>query len=138
MLAQPELPYRARHIGCEAWARKLEVIRAAVNLLTAKNVADELDISGSALADALNERDNKRWAARWCSVLIVMLGQRGDEVALKLQGALLESDAELTPYRVEERQPLTPKELAAAYERELSRLGDVGREAMARARRGGK
>lgn len=138
MLAQVALTYGARHAGNESWARELELLRAAVAHLTPKEVAAEIDISGSALADAMNERDNKRWAARWTRVVMSMLIDKGDDVSHRLVRGLIDEYAAPTAFVVEERQVMTPKELAAAYERELRRFGESGEHAISLARRGGR
>lgn len=60
MIPQLSLAYRPAHAGAETWDVEREAIRAAVSYLGAKEVAYELDISGSALSDALNERDSAK------------------------------------------------------------------------------
>ncbi|MGN6107265.1 MAG: hypothetical protein ACTHU0_19310 [Kofleriaceae bacterium] len=137
-MTQLSLAYRPGHVGREAWSKRLEAIRAAVSHLGLKEVSFELDVSGSALSDALNERDRKRWAAEWTSVLLAMLQARHDEFSDDLARAILEPEAGLTAFALEERKELTPEQLAAAYERELMALGKAGEQAISRARRGGR
>lgn len=101
MNAQLSLVYSPATVGADAWSAQLEAIRAAVNHLGLKDVAYTLDISGSGLSDALNERDRKRWAAQWTHVVLSMLNaRRGDEIAQQLKrtiagAALVAAELEL-------------------------------------------
>ena len=134
-MPQLSLVYRAAHVGAESWKVQLEVIRAAVAHLGHKEVAYELDVAGSYLSDALNERERKRWAAEWTLVVLAMLEADRSPIADDIARALLESSAALSPFVLEERKELTAEELAAAYERELRSMGKAGETAIARATR---
>jgi len=136
--AQLSLVYKPSHVGAEVWAKQLEAIRSAVNYLGLKEVAFELDVSGSSLCDALNERDRKRWAAEWTHVLKAMLASKRDAIADDMLRALLDGDVATTPFDITEPVELTSEELAAAYARELRALGEPGQRAMAKVHRGGR
>ncbi len=135
MTAQLSLVYRPGHVARDAWQAQLDALRAAVSYLGAKEVAFELDVSGSLLFDALAERDRKRWAAEWTLVVLAMLEARRDEVAEGITRRILETSAVLSPFVLEERKELSAEELAAAYERELRSMGKAGETAIARATR---
>lgn len=115
MNAQLTLGYRPQYLGGEAWQRQLEVLRTAVNHLGRKEVAFELDISGSALSDALNERDHKRWAAEWTHVIKATLAQRRDETSAEILRHLIVTDAALTRFVVSEPVDLSADEVAHGY-----------------------
>ncbi len=131
-MSQLSLVYRPAHAGGEAWQRQLEVLRAIVEHLGRKEVAFELDVTGSALGDALHERDRKRWAAEWTHVVKAMLAHRYDDASRALLLQLCEADLEVTPLTVGEPRGLTPEELAIAYRRELAALGADGKAAIDR------
>lgn len=116
MSAQLSLTYDPRTTGHEVWLAQLEAIRAAVNYLGLKEVSFSLDVSGSMLSDALNERDRKRWAAAWTPVVQQMLRRRsGDEIALKLAVAIAEALLLETEMVLESAlADVTDDELAAA------------------------
>lgn len=125
MSPQLSLTYDPRTTGSETWLRQLEAIRLAVNHLGAKEVSFALDISGSMVSDALNERDRKRWAAEWTHVVVAMLIKRGDEAALGLVRQIFEAALEATPFLLD-----TDAELAAALETlqtVISRVSKRGR-----------
>lgn len=103
---QLDLRYRPATIGREAYLAQLEAIRAAVQHLGHKDVAYELDIAGSYLSDALNERDRKRWASEWTLVVLAMLEQRRDGVADEIARRILEPAAALSTYVLEDRVEL--------------------------------
>lgn len=135
---QLALEYPADYVGAEVWRRRLEVLRLAVNHLGLKEVAFTLDIAGSMLSDALNERDRKRWAGEWTDKLKAMLVKRRDETALDLLRQLLELDVAHSPFVVTDDVPLTPEEESAALRRELLKLGDAGKAAIERVRKRGR
>lgn len=137
-MGQLSIAYKPSYAGGEAWQRQLVVLRAAVEHLGRKEVAFEIDVSGSALSDALNERDRKRWAAEWSHVIKAMLDQRADEVSQKLKLQLVEIDAVTASLVVSEPVDLTPEELAAGFERELKALGADGKAAIDRVRKRGR
>jgi hypothetical protein len=117
LTAQLSLAYRPAHVGREAWLVQLEAIRAAVYHLGHKEVAYELDVAGSYLSDALNERDRKRWAAEWTLVVLAMLEQRRDGVSDALQLRILAASTELSPYTLAERIELSAEDLLAEVQR---------------------
>jgi len=138
MTPQMSLAYSPSYTGGESWKNELEAIRSAVHYLGLKEVSFALDVSGSAVSDALNERDRKRWAAEWTHVLIAMLVRKGDDIAESMILAIEQARVAITPFVIEERKALTPEQLAAAYERELRSLGQVGEGAIARVHRGAR
>lgn len=113
MTGQLSLIYAPSHAGGVAWRSQLESIRAAVNYLGLKEVAFELDVSGSLLCDALNERDRKRWAGEWTHVVKAMLVAKRDDIASKLLRQLVEGDVANTPFAVDDSE-ITEAEIAAA------------------------
>lgn len=115
MSSQLALGYRPQFLGGEAWQRQLEALRAAVQHLGRKEVAFELDISGSALSDALNERESKRWAAEWTHVVKAMLVQRRDGASGELLRNLVESDVATTRFAVQEPIDLSADDVAHGY-----------------------
>lgn len=132
MSSQLNLPAPAAYAGGQAWNRQLEAIRAAVWHLGAKEVAYELDVSGTNLSDALHERERKHWHAKWTHVLKAMLaGKRGDEIASDLLRAIVEADvgAEFTIVNSVE---LSAEEEVVLLRRELSKFGDAGQAAVNR------
>lgn len=139
MNPQIALSFPAAYVGREAWARQLDALRAAIKHIGPKEVAYELDISGTQLADALNERDRKVWHASWTHVVKAMLGnKRGDDTAAELLRAIVEADVSATPYAITEDEPLTPEEEAGALRRELLKFGDAGKQAVDRVRKRGR
>lgn len=135
MNQQVSLSFPAAYVGGDAWNRQLDVLRAAVKHLGAKEVAFELDVGGTQLADALNERDRKVWHARWSHVVKAMLVARRDDTATELLRALVDIDVMTTPYAISEHVELTPEEEAAALRRELGKFGEAGKAAIARVTR---
>lgn len=133
MTAQLSLSYRPAFVGREAWLLQLEAIRAAVLHLGHKEVAYELDIAGSYLSDALNERDRKEWKGSWTLVLLAMLEQRRDNVSDALALRILAAAAELSPYTLAERVEMTAEEQLAELERTPE-----GRAALAAVQRKGR
>ncbi len=136
MSPQLLLAYRASYVGEGTWKAELEALRTAVNYLGLKEVAPELDVSVSALSDAMNERDRKRWAGEWTHVVIGMLVKRNDELAHSIIRAI--QDARIAPSPdlvVEETKTMTPEQRADALERELAAMGSVGEKAISRALR---
>jgi hypothetical protein len=132
MSAQLSLTYRPAHAGAESWQLQLEVLRAVVEHLGRKEVAFELDVTGSALGDALHERDRKRWAAEWSHVVKAMLAQRYDDVSRELLSQLCETDIALSTMELVERRTLTPEEMVKELRRELVAMGATGQAAIDR------
>jgi hypothetical protein len=129
---QLSLTYDASYVGRETWAAQLEVIRLAVGHLGLKEVSFALDVSGSMVSDALNERDRKRWAAEWTHVLVAMLVKKNDETALGFVRQLFGAALEPTPFTIEDDAELTAEEIVARIKRD-----DQGRALLARiAKRG--
>lgn len=118
MSAQLSLTYKPAHAGGEAWQRQLAILRTIVEHLGRKEVAFELDISGSGLSDALNERDRKRWAAEWTHVVKAMLSSKHDDVSSKLLRELATADIANTSFVLDESIDLTPEEIVAALKRD--------------------
>lgn len=136
MSLQLSLVYRPSDTGGEVWKRQLELIRTAVNYLGLKEVAFELDVSGSTLCDALNERDRKRWAAQWTHVVKAMLVAKHDDIASDLYRRIAEADVAASPtLYIDERSGMTDAEVIATYERQLAKSED-GKRAIARVRGG--
>lgn len=116
MSAQLSIAYKPAYEAREIHERRLSVLRTTVEHLGRKEVAFELDISGSQLSDALNERDRKRWAAEWTDVVKQMLAnRRADDVARDLLHQLLDIDVLGTGFAVDPADVMTPEEEAAAY-----------------------
>lgn len=93
-MTQYSFVFSAAANGAESWDVELDALRSAVAHLTVKEVAHQLDVSRSAIEDALKERESdngnvKRWAGRWTHVVRAMLMQRGDEKALDLVEQIL-------------------------------------------------
>jgi hypothetical protein len=97
-----------------------------------KVVAPELDISVTYLSDALNERENKGWRARWTHVLKAMLAARHDDASAEFLRAIAEADVAATPFALVDAEPLSAEEEAMAFRRELLRFGDAGKQAVDR------
>jgi hypothetical protein len=135
MSPQLSLVYRPGMVGGEQWLVELEALRAAVNYLGLKEVAFELDISGSSLSDAINARDRKRWAGEWTHVIHAMLVARREDIADDLSKNLVDAQMGLTHYLPSERRKLSPEELAFEFERELRDMGETGKKAIARVMR---
>lgn len=135
MSAQLSIGFKPSYAGGEAWQAQLIVLRTAVEHLGRKEVAFELDVNGSTLSDAMNERDRKRWAAEWTHVVKAMLAMRHDDISRDLLRKIVEADTANTPLTVDEQTVLTPEEMNLAYERELRALGDSGKAAIDRIKR---
>ncbi len=138
MTAQLSLGYSPSYAGGEAWQRQLGVLRTAVEHLGRKEVSFALDVSGSFLSDALNERDRKRWAAEWTHVIFAMLDARQDDASRGLLRELGETALAACGLVVEVPADLTPEEEAAALRRELMAMGDKGKAAVDRIKRRAK
>jgi len=111
--SQLSLGYKPAYEGRQVHERRLSVLLTTVEHLGRKEVAFELDISGSQLSDALNERDRKRWATEWTDVIKAMLRKRSDELSTKLYRQLLELDAAHSDFVVDEPLDLTPEQREA-------------------------
>lgn len=132
MSAQLSLVYPPEYVGAEAWKRQLEAIRSAVMHLGLKDVAFTLDVSGSMVSDALNERDRKRWAAEWTHVLKAMLAARySDETAAGMLRAIVEADVAASGFQLVDPDNLTPEQLVAA-------MSDEERERIRKRVKGGR
>ncbi len=121
MSGQLALVYRPAHAGGEAWQRQLEALRIAVEHLGRKEVAYEIDVNGSTLSDALNERDRKRWAAEWTHVVKAMLASKHDEISAELLRKVCEADMTTTALVVSAELDLSPDDLAT-IERALAKV----------------
>lgn len=97
----------------------LEAIRLAVAKISIKELAYELDVSPSLLADALAERSNKGVRASW---LVTIVDMAPMHEALAVLNAL----ADLKRCEVAPRKELTPEEKAARLEEKLRSMGPVG------------
>lgn len=139
MKQQLGLVYAPSYLGREAWQRQLDVIRAAVKHLTAKEVAFELDIGATVLSDALSESQRKVWHAHYTHVLKAMLAARhDDDVAADLLRQIVDLDVVTTSYAITDDIELTPEEEAAAYRRALLKFGDAGKAEVDRIRKRGR
>lgn len=120
---QLDLTYAPAHAGHEGWLVVLEAIRSAVAFLSHKEVCFVLDVSKSTLSEALNERNDKRWAGEWTAKVLRMLTQRGDDESRRLGRAILEAEAAMMPCFVvsDANDEPTPEEIAAA-ERVLAKV----------------
>jgi len=131
--AQLSLVYDPSHVGGEVWEKQRSILRQAVDLLSAKEVSYALNVSGSMLADALDERDRKRVGAKWVCVIVAMLVKRNDDTALSLVRQLFEVALEPTPFVVEDSDELTAEEIVARIKRD-----DAGRALLARISKRGR
>jgi hypothetical protein len=138
MSPQLSLVYRPGMVGGEQWQLELEALRVAVNYLGLKEVAYELDISGSSLSDAINARDRKRWAGEWTHVIHAMLVAKRDDLADDISKNIIDAQIGLTHFEPAERKKLTPEQLARELERELRDMGEAGKKAIARVMRRAK
>ncbi len=139
MNQQLAIAYPADYVGKEAWQRQLDAIRSAVKHLGLKEVAFVLDVSGTHLSDAMNERERKVWHAHWTHTLKAMLaGKHGDESAADLLRAIVEADVAATPFAITLDVVLSPEEEAAALRRELMKFGDAGKAAVDRIKKRGR
>lgn len=140
MSAQLPIPFAAGYLGKQAWMRKLEVLRAAVQHLTAKEVAHVLDVSGTHLSDALHERDRKAWHDWWTGTLIAMLAERRhtDAIADDLLRQLAESQIATSPFALVDDVPMTSEEECAALRRSLLKFGEAGKAEIDRLRKRGR
>jgi hypothetical protein len=120
-MRQLAISYPAIFLGKQAWTRKLEILRAAVQHLTAKEVAHVLDVTGTNLSDALNERDRKAWHDWWTGVVLAMLTERrhADPIADDLLRQLAEACIVTSPFILTDDEEMTPEERAAQYRRAL-------------------
>lgn len=115
MSPQLSIGYEPGYVGADAWRHQLEAIRSAVNHLGLKEVSFALDVSGSMLSDALNERDRKRWAAEWTHVVLAMLSRRaGDQIAESLVRLIAETAILTTHLALEGEAEISRDELAVA------------------------
>lgn len=129
MSAQLSLVYAPGEQGRMLWLTQLEAIRTAVGYLGLKEVSFALDVSGSMLSDALNERDRKRWACEWTQVLKVMLMKRADVIARKLLRGIVESEVAGTDIELaDDEDDIDADELQAA----LAAINSVRRKKKAR------
>src|SRR5690349_5959486 len=97
-MAQQALAFGPAYEGRQAWEAQLELLRAAVNHLVAKEVADQLDTNRSTLSEALNEQRDRRWAGEWTHTVKAMLkARRDDAVAADLLARICASDMATTP-----------------------------------------
>lgn len=119
--SQASLTFSPQWSGGEDWAVELEIIRSAVTHLGLKDVAFELDLSGSLLSDSLNERDRKGWRAKWSRVVKRMLFARRDDVSKKLLRALVELECAYGYDVIDASPSLSDADIVAAYRR-----GDLG------------
>jgi len=93
-MAQQALTFGPGYEGRQAWLAQLELLRAAVGHLVAKEVADQLDTNRSTLSEALNEQRDRKWAAEWTHTVKAMLAARHDDpVAADLLRRIYAADA---------------------------------------------
>jgi hypothetical protein len=97
-MAQQALTFGPGYEGRQAWLAQLELLRAAVGHLVAKDVADQLDTNRSTLSEALNEQRDRRWAGEWTHTVKAMLAARHDDpVAADLLHRICQSDTAAAP-----------------------------------------
>ena len=98
-MSQKALTFGPGYEGRQAWLAQLELLRAAVNHLLAKEVVDQLDTSRSTLSEALNEQRDRKWAAEWTHTVKAMLTERqhDDPVAADLLRRICEADMATAP-----------------------------------------
>ncbi len=125
--AQTVLPRVDEFRRMRAEQQLLEAIKRAVANISIKELAYELDVSPSLLADALAERANKGVRASWL-VTIIDMASMAD--ALAILGAL----ADLKRLEMTERKELTPEQLVERYEEKLRSMGPVGMQLMREAK----
>lgn len=138
MIRQLAITYPADFLGDEDSQRLLEIMRAIVTHLNAKEIAFVLDVQHSQLSDALHGRERKVWHDRWTRVIKRMLAERaqhGDETAADLQRQLIELDLAGSAFVAVEAEPATPEEENAILRRELAKFGDAGRAALDRVKK---
>ena len=138
MSQQLALAYPADYVGKEAWERHLEVLRAAVAHLTAKEVAHILDVNKTHLSDALFERDRKVWHGHWTHVVQAMLSAKADDASRDLLRAIADAGVASTPFVISDVVELTPEEEVAALRRELAAFGAAGKAAIDRVKKRGR
>ena len=137
MSGQLSIAYKPSYTGSESWQRQLSVLRTVVEHLGRKEVAYELDVSGSQLSDSLNERDRKRWAAEWTHVVLAMLDAKHDPASRSLLRQVAETGLAATSLVVDEPIEMTPEEEVLALKRELLAL-EGGKAAIDRLRKRGR
>lgn len=98
-MGQMSLTYGPAYEGRQAWEAQLELLRAAVNHLVAKEVADQLDTNRSTLSEALAEQRDRRVAAEWVHTIKAMLAarQHDDQVAADLLRRICQADMAAAP-----------------------------------------
>lgn len=97
-MSQQALTFGPGYEGRQAWLAQLELLRAAVNHLVAKEVVDQLDTNRSTLSEALNEQRDRRWAAEWTHTVKAMLAARHDDpVAADLLRRICQADMAAAP-----------------------------------------
>ena len=98
-MAQTNLAFGPAYEGRQAWEKQLEVLRAAVSYLVAKEVSDQLDTNRSTLSEALNEQRDRKWANEWTHVIKAMLAakQHDDPVAADLLRRICQADMAAAP-----------------------------------------
>jgi hypothetical protein len=97
-MAQQTLAFGPAYQGRQAWEAQLELLRAAVGHLVAKEVADQLDTNRSTLSEALSEQRDRRVAAEWVHTIKAMLAARHDDhVAADLLRRICQADSLAAP-----------------------------------------
>jgi hypothetical protein len=119
---QLALEYGARWLTDEQWAELLEVADAVVKDLGLKQVAFDLDVAASSVANALAGRDRHAFHGRWLVYLVIKDPQR--RVAHKL--------AEIGGGEFRARQELTPAEKLERLDIALAQLGPEVRDLVLR------
>lgn len=107
----------------------LEAIKQAVANISIKELAYDLDISPSLLADAMAGRSNKGVRASWLVTII-------DKACVADALAILNALGDLKRLEAQPRKELTPEELAQRYEDKLRSLGPTGMRLIEEARGG--
>lgn len=102
-MRQLSLAYRPARTGREAWAGTpgmpgvLAALREAVDYLGWEKVVFELDVKKSTLSEAVNEKNDKRWAGEWTFRILAMLALKGEEESARIGRAILEAHVSMMP-----------------------------------------
>lgn len=98
-MSQTALAFGPAYEGRQAWEAQLELLRAAVSYLVAKEVCDQLDVGRTSLSEALNEQRDQKWAAEWTHTVKAMLAakQHDDPVASDLLRRICQADNAAAP-----------------------------------------
>ena len=126
-MTQMPIDFGARIAGRGDWGYQLDWARRAVDLAGHKNVAYELDVSPSALTDALIEREGegrkRRLAGEYLAVILRM-----SSVPMRHEYLRVKCDALGFEPPIPRRVKTAEEELAELKQLLSERLGDVGKQ----------